>query len=411
MDPQIRARRERLARGMAHEELPGLLEFTGRPELGAVEVEDAVCARLGDLMHRYDAEGGGDPAGSDYLEPDRVLGALTTAVVEVLGAPGGVPRSADFAPDGSLFAAWRLWEVLREIAPAAEAGALYGFEDVLRSRLGAPLPTSTVRTLVADSLCWASDAYGSRFLVTAEFERAGRVRWYAWDIDACGYEAVTVDAGFHESSASALERWRAAAGETSTGSAALEPVDDAARWGRVASLLPEIETYGRIGGESAAQLGEYHRSRRLARAVREATRFPDTVPGTESGSVELVRKWADQFATWLSAREPGRAYAFDIHELAPALAETWAGQVPQELFLTCSPHRVAAKVRACHGFYRADFATALQELLPHWVRWIGEQTGLAQHLLERSLDYCDGRSHPAQSRDGRELEWYAVCTE
>lgn len=411
MDPWIRARHDRLAQRMAQQELPDLLEFAGRRELDAVEVEDGLCARLGDLMHGYDTDDGSDPIRFGYLDPDRVLGALTAAAIEAVGPPDEVPQAADFEPDGGLFGAWRLWEVLREISPAAETGPLYEFEKGLRSRFRALMPESTVRTLVADSLCWACDAYGSRFLIAAEFERVGRKRWYAWDVDACGYEAVTVNAGFHESSASALESWRAAVGETAAAAAVLKPVGDAARWGLIAALLPEIESFGRMGGESAAQLGEYHRSRRLAFAVREARSFADRVPGADSGPEEQTRERADQFASWLSEREPGRVYAFDIEELALELADTWAGVLPQELFLTCSPHRVAAKLQFMHGYFREEFTAPLQELLPHWVRWIAEQTGLAGHLLERSLEYCDGRSHPAQTRDGRELEWYAVCVE
>jgi hypothetical protein len=413
-DPRIRARRDRAAHQMAREELPALLEIAGRPHLDAAEVEDAICTHLGDLMHRYDVNDVDDeanPHGAVYIEPDRVLGALTRAVTEALGAPAEVPQAPDFGPGGSLFAPWRLWEVLRETAPEGEAGALYGFEHTLRSRLAAPLPASTVRNVVADSLRWARDAYGSRFLITVEFERAGRTRWYAWDIDACGFEAVTVDAGFHESSASALASWRAAVGETAAASAALEQVNDAAQERVLAALLPEIEDLGRIGGESAGQLGEYHRARRLAQALRKAGRFAGTAPGADSGPEKHFEHRAEQFASWLAEREPGRAFAFDVKELAWELAETWAGAVPQELFLTCSPHRVAAKVRALHGYYRQDFAAALQEALPSWVRWIAQQTGLAEHLLERSLEYCDGRTHPAQAGDERELNWYARCAE
>lgn len=414
MDPRIRARRERAANQMMREEMPGLLEIAGRRQLDSAEVEDAICAHLGDLMHRYDVNDvtdDADPQGVVYIEPDRVLGSLTRAVTEALGAPAETPHAADFEPDGSLFAPWRLWEALREITPEAEAATLYEFERTLRSRLGAPLPASSVRNVVADSARWARDAYGSRFLITVEFGRAGRTRWYAWDIDACGYEAATVDAGFHESSASALASWQAAVGETAAACAALEPVDDAAQASMLAALLPEIEGFARIGGESAAQLGEYHRARRLAQALRKAKRFSDATPKADSQPEKHFEQRANQFTNWLDEHEPGHAFAFDVKELALELADTWAGALPQGLFLTCSPHRVAAKLHAAHGYYRQDFAAALQEALPYWVRWIAQQTGLAEHLLERSLEYCDGRSHPAQAGDERELNWYARCPE
>lgn len=411
MDPWIRSRREQLAERMAQEELPALLELADSRELDTAEVEDVLCERIGEIMHRCDADGGTDPFQSDYIDPDRVLGALTSAVMDTLSAPAQVPEAADFQPGGSLFAAWRLWELLREITPEAETQALYEFEGVLRSRLAATVPASTVRSVVADSLRWACDAYGSRFLITVEFERAGRKRWYAWDVDACGFEARTVDAEFFDSPEPALESWRAVVGETAAGSAVLAPADTAESWNLITALLPEIETFGRMGGESAAQLREYHRSRRLARVLRDADRFPHSDPETEAGREVRAQRWAEQFMTWLSEHEPGGASAVDVKERAIELADTWAGDVPDQLFLTCSPHRVATKLQSIHGYYVEDFAAALQDLLPQWVRWIAQRTGLAGHLLERSLEYCDGRTHPAQASDESELNWYARCTE
>jgi len=412
MDPEISARRERLARRTAQEELPALLEVVGRYAPDPGEMEDGLCTRLGEVMHRCDADGGSDPDRSRYLEPDRVLGAVTSAVIEALGAPGATPQAADFEPGGTLAAPWRLWEVLREIAPDAQAHALYGLEEELRSRLAAPLPESTVRRASADSLLWACDGYQSRFLITAAFERAGQVRSYAWDVDACGYEAVTVAAGFFSSSEAAFEQWQSAVGVDATATSALAPVEDDAHRRLVAALLPDVEGFGRMGGESVEQMAEYHRSRRLAQSLRATPGLAQASPASEDDpGPGLQQRQATRFADWLAAREPERDLAFDIGELAAELADTWAGAAPAELFLTCSPHRVAAKIHSLRGFYLEDFTAELLKLLPHWVRWIAEQTALPDHLLERSLAYCDGRTHPAQGSGDRELNWYARCPE
>jgi hypothetical protein len=395
MDPEIRDRRERLARRMAAEELPGLLEFAGKPELDPGEVEDGLCARLGEIMHRCDADGGSDPARSRYIEPDRVLGSLTTALIDVLGAPGEVPQAADFEPGGGLFAAWRLWTVLREITPQAEAGTLYALEATLRTRLAAQLPENTGRSVVPDSLRWASDGYRSRFLITVAFEESGRQRWYSWDVDACGYEPVTVAAGFFVSPGSAFAEWRTAVGGEATAAAQLAPVEDRAQRSLIAALLPDVEGFGRMGGESVAQMTEYHRSRRLAQSVRGTPEFTDAGPKTDARlGGESNRKRAEQFANWLAEHQPERVFAFDTAELAAELADTWAGDQPEELFLTCSPHRVAAKTQSIRGYYLEDFNAELQSLFPEWARWIAEQTGLPDHLLNRSLEYCNGQAHP-----------------
>lgn len=313
IDPEISARRERLARRTAQEELPALLDVVGRYASDPGEREDRLCARLGELMHRCDADGASDPDRSRYLEPDRVLSAVTAAVIEALGAPGEVPQTADFEPGGALAAPWRLWEVLREIAPDAQAHALYGLEEELRSRLAAPLPESSTRRALADSLLWACDGYRSRFLITAAFERAGQVRSYAWDVDACGYEAVTVAAGFFSSSESAFEQWRSAVGADATATSALAPVEDDAQRRLVAALLPDVEGFGRMGGESVEQMAEYHRSRRLAQSLRATPGLAQASPASEDDPrPELQQRHATRFADWLAARKPERDLAFDI---------------------------------------------------------------------------------------------------
>lgn len=408
---EIQQTRNRRAERGAAEELPGLLEIAGRAELDPAGVEDAVCVRLGEIMHRYDAHDHGDLA--RLVEPDRMLGAVTDAVLGALGAPAEISQVAAFGPGGTLFAAWRLWEALREISPQGQAAAMREHEDVLRSRFGELLPERAGRSGPLGAVRWARDAYGSRFLIAAEFEQAGRRRWYAWDVDACGYEPMAVAAGFFDSCESAIEEWRGAVGDTAAGSSAFAPVRHAAEQRLAATLLPDVEGFARMGGESAAQMSDYHRSRRLAQSVRSTPEWMDaTAEHVVQASTDPQRERGERFVTWLAGRRPEREFAEDFAETAAELADTWAGASQDEgLFLTCSPHRVVGTSQAIGDYYLDEFAAELQALFPDWVRWIAEQTGLPDSLLERSLEYCDGRTHPAQKPEERELNWYARCVE
>ena len=69
-----------------------------------------------------------------------------------------------------------------------------------RDRVNAAIEPLTAPTGpdVTGPVLWTSDRYGSRFAVTAPITTAeDPVRWYLWDIDVCGHEALTVHSGYH----------------------------------------------------------------------------------------------------------------------------------------------------------------------------------------------------------------------
>jgi hypothetical protein len=98
------------------------------------------------------------------------------------------------------------------------------------------------------------------------------VRWYLWDIDVCGHEALTVHSGYHPSSAAAFTDWQTAVGQTASAETVLAPVDDP--W-LLADPLPAEMGFMRPGGENVEQFTEYHRSKRLAEAVERAAPRPN----------------------------------------------------------------------------------------------------------------------------------------
>jgi hypothetical protein len=60
------------------------------------------------------------------------------------------------------------------------------------------------------------------------------------------------------------------------------------------------------------------------------------------------------------------------------------------LYPFCSPHKVALTVLFLRDYNRDDFAAELVALLPEWIRFLAEHTGMAAELAERRLAYASG---------------------
>ena len=178
---------------------------------------------------------------------------------------------------------------------------------------------------------WTSDRYGSRFAVTAPITTAEQpVRWYLWDIDACGHEAFTVHSGYYPSSGAALTDWQTGVGQTASAGTVLAPVDDPSL---LAALLPAEMGFMRPGGENIAQFAEYHRSKRLAEAVNQA--LPRPKARSDAGLTAATA--AAEFAAWLHARVPGQPEPPEnLDELVGELADSWNLNSIDAVYATCS---------------------------------------------------------------------------
>lgn len=129
----------------------------------------------------------------------------------------------------------------------------------------------------------------------------------------------------------------------------------------LAEVLPADEGLMRMGGESAAQFAEYHRSRRLADTVREALAPLDV----DDRPNKVAAEAAEEFLTWLEARKTGRPRPDELTEAAEELADSWSfGNPISRLFFTCSPHRVALSIAHLRSYYQDEFAEQLIALLP-----------------------------------------------
>ncbi|MFV2102572.1 hypothetical protein [Micromonospora sp. LOL_024] len=346
------------------------------PGLSDDDLEDVFCLRYGAAMAKFD---GGRL--EDLVNPEDLAGALLSAIGERLH------EAVDSGTDVDVLQ--RLLTVVADVVPLplSELACDLVTEHV---DAGAAGQVARGRTISGEVL-WAHDAYGGRWAVVAPFAAVGgRDRWYLWDVDTCGYEVVTVYSGFHPSAESALAVWSGTVGHTAA-EVTLTAVDDAETLG--ALLGGEVEEF-RPGGESQEQYAEFLRSRRLGRAAREATRRV-----REGASVELtVQEAAEGFAQRLRQMGYHDRPAGDrsgegpagADDLAAELADSWFQRDHPRLYPLCSPHKVAATVLHLRDYYQDDFAAELVAVLPEWIRFLAEHTGMVAELTERCLAYASG---------------------
>ncbi|MFL6124007.1 hypothetical protein [Actinophytocola sp.] len=381
---QVHAGRRARAAAAATDLVTGLVTVVAnQPD---VIVEDALCLRLGTVLSEAERVPLDDRPGPSHLAP-----ALVTAAETAVEATVG---DAD---------AWRApWQVLAAVAiilpyPYSETatGALTRLRNTMRDTTGRRmLPPAPSGPEVTGPVRWTRDRYGSRFAVIAPITTADQPeRWYLWDIDACGHQAFTVHSGYYPTPEAALASWQTGVGPTAAADTELAPVDDP--W-LLAELLPAEEGLLRAGGETEDQFAEYHRSKRLAEAVKHTSRRRGTPPdrGLDAATAAV------EFATWLRDRDTDeQELPEDLSELASELTDSWCINNIDAVFTACSPHRVALFVQHVQGFYVSDFADRLVALLPDWIRWLAARTGTAAELAERCLPYAEGQPHPQIMRD------------
>jgi hypothetical protein len=353
------ARRTSLATTMATELVADLVAaVANQPDM---IVEDALCLRLGTMLSEADQA----PL-ADHVGPSDLAKALVTAAVAEVEA-----GQAD---------AWPVLTAVAGILPYPDGDTASKTIARLRDTAGAQGPAVTGQVL------WTRDRYGSRFAVTAPITTADvPMRWYLWDIDACGHQAFTVHSGFYATPEAALAEWQAGVGQIAAADTALAPVDDPSL---LAELLPMEEGMLRIGGENAAQFAEYYRSKRLGDAVKQAMPWQGTRP---DGGLDVATATVE-FTAWLRARDADQPK--DIDELVTELADSWCINHIDAVFATCSPHRVALCVLHLRSFYLDDFAGQLVALLPDWTRWLAERNATPPELADRCLPYAQGEPHP-----------------
>lgn len=361
-------------------------------------MEDALCGRLGTLLGEVAQAPVDDRVGPHYLA-EAMVAAAEAAVMAALEATTG-QADAWCVP-------WRVLTALVCVLPYP-LGEVAG-DAIVRLRdtaVGQVLPAVPLGPVVTGPVLWTRDRYGSRFAVAAPITTADRsVRWYLWDIDACGHQAFTVHSGFYPTPEAALAAWQAGVGQIAAAGTVLAPVHDP--W-LLADLMPAEQGLLRAGGESVEQFAEYHRSKRLGEVVTQAVPRRGIRPG---GGLDAATA-AVGFATWLRTHEADkRELPEDVDELARELADSWCINEIDGVYAACSPHRVALCVLHMRNFYLDGFADQLVALLPEWTRWLAAYNAALPELADRCLPYAHGQPHQQVGRDDSKPNYLARVIE
>ncbi|HEY3871664.1 MAG TPA: hypothetical protein VGM10_25105 [Actinocrinis sp.] len=401
---RIDTHRRRIAATRAGALLPGLLELAAGP--GGAEFEDAVCERLGGLMYELAEARSADDRVSPGQAIDAVLIASADGVRRALNGPDAEPDR--WRP------AWRLLSALARIASHPHDERAHELIAKLRARRGGEVLPEFEACEVAGPALWTRDCYGSRFAVVVPFRSASpsqsaerSQRWYLWDVDACAFVHFTVYSGYFASAEEAVAAWKAGVGSAASADSVLTPVDDA---GFMVRLLPARRSEMAPDGESAQQLAEYHRCRRLADTLREELGRPGDSP---EPWMPNPAEFGRQFTEWRTKRlGSGAAPPPDPEDAVAELAHNWCDEEMHDIRAgTCSPHRIAHFAAHLRLLYEQDFCDQLMALLPDWVAWWTGVLGLPDHLAARCQPYAAGAPHPARGPRGHGLNRLARVEE
>ncbi|WP_194891186.1 hypothetical protein [Catenulispora pinisilvae] len=346
---------------------------------GALAAENAVAGVFGTEL-------------AERLADERDGFDLPTWLVEV--ADAAADRIA--APSDGSVPAWLLLHAIASCgtARAAEvAGAhLKQLRPTLSQTVADDYPWLNVKTKGAVPTAapmTVRNEYGDRWAVLAPFAIDGlpdTAHWYCWDIDACGIQR-TVAAGVFATPEAAVAEWRTAVGPTATATTP-ETTDDLALIGELLSDLVQRGVFDGflVGDEPAELLAEYFRSRNRAASLLESV-DPDgrrrRKPTRDRPTSEQIVEVADRFAGW--CRQHGRGPLPD-QDSVYSLVDQWISGNPAAWRYACSPHRIRTVAVLLTDEFIPEYTREMLALLPHWVTWCAEKTGLDLERTTLAVD-------------------------
>ncbi|HET9970312.1 MAG TPA: hypothetical protein VFQ68_18910 [Streptosporangiaceae bacterium] len=340
-----------------------------RGEPGSLELEQAAAGLIGGELH---AALGREKMGFD-------MGGWAMQLVD--RAAGRVRRDRD------LGALWLMHGV-------AAIGS-YGLGDYAAGRaakVAASLPSAQPDWLgavpaVTGGIQVIRDSYGTRLGVIAGFSYPGRAEPVTWLLDIDGGGFITIaGAGTSGSPDEAAGAWRAAVGQSAD--PAVPGAVDAGALTFLAACAQSEQFAG--GRESRSRMDSWYRAcRRLDDIVKalsergmelpwERTRTPRAQPADPAPMI-------GEFSAWYAGRR-GRAPDAEIVE---EVAGEWLDCVVPGTERLISPTRTTL-FRALIGDWREPYAAPGVALLTEWVRWLGEESGLPEALIEQALGSDQG---------------------
>ena len=349
---------------------------------GPRELEQATAELLGAELHRILGEEREGMWFSWWLEE------LTEAVAARI-------RTESCSRDGEWEPLWRLLHGLTSIgSPALQSAARIALgcaKKELRSAAAVRQQPDWLRQLArvtATGEVWQMrDAYGTRIAVIAGFSYPDGVdrSVFLFDIDACGFVEIA-HAGVFDDVPQAATAWRAMVGETAQ-STWPERVETAERLLCLVHCDSGEDTLR--GHESQTVLDNWFRARRRIHDLADALRKRGMpLPAARSLYHDLdTDSMAGAFTGWCVRRHGSEPDP----EAVGALAQEWMEGTLPDTWHAASPHRVEFQLALINDWIPNDPITvAAKELLPEWVRWHGEQSGLSEHLVDRAVAVAAG---------------------
>ncbi len=343
---------------------------------GPRELEQATAELVGAELHRIVGE---KRAGLWFSWWFEELAQAATARI----------REAAASRDGAWEAPWRLLHGLTSIGSPALASlaqtALGRAKQELRGEVAAQQPQwlRQLARITATGEVWEMrDAYGARIALIAGFSYPDGVdrSVFLFDVDACGLIEV-VHAGVFDAVQQAATAWQPLVGETAQDTQP-QRVETAER---LLCLAYCDSGEDRLRGhESRVVMDNWFRTRRRIHDLAEALRKRG-MPLPEARS--LYRDLdPDPMAAAFTGWHVRRHGTTPAPEAADALALEWLEGTLPDTWHAASPHRVEFPLALISDWIPDNPTTvAAKALLPEWVRWHGEQAGLSEHLVARSV--------------------------
>jgi hypothetical protein len=339
------------------------------------ELEQMVAELLGAEMHRaLNQERSG--LWFEWLVEELIDGAE----LRITGDPG---------PAGPAWAAsWRLLYGLTSIVTPALMSfaleALAAARKALPSGAVADQPdwlTALPKIAATGDVQEMHDVYGTRFAVIAGYRYPGvaQEHMFIFDVDACG-EVVLASAGMFDDAEQAAAAWRYSLGEAAAG-VVPTPVNTSERLLCLA-YLDQGEDH-LIGSESRAAIDNYFRVPRRIYELQKVLR-KKRMPLPEARSlfddIEIEPE-VEAFTAWYRQRHGGPPDP----EVVEAVAWEWLEGALPGTSHSASPHRAKHRLVLISDWRPDPIAEPAAELLPDWVRWNAEQSGLPEQLTERAV--------------------------
>ncbi len=297
--------------------------------------------------------------------------------------------------DGAWEPLWRLLHGLTSIgSPALQSIAQTAVDRARKGLRGAaavrqqPDWLRQLGRITATGEVWEMrDAYGTRIALIAGFSYPEGVdrSVFLFDIDACGFIEI-VYAGVFDDMAQAATAWRALVGDTA-GSTRPERVETTERL--LCLVHCDLGEEFLRGTESRTVLDNWFRVRRRIHDLAEALRERGmSLPVARSLYHDLdTDSMAAAFTAWYVQHHGSEPDP----EAVGALAEEWMEGALPDTWHAVSPHRVEFQLTLINDWIPDRPVTiAAKALLPEWVRWHGEQSGLPEHLIDRGIAVAAG---------------------